>query len=346
MLVVSNLDDRVPKDHPLRAIKEIADQALRDLSPSFSRMYSKTGRPSVPPERLLKGMLLMALYSIRSERQLCEQLDYNLLFRWFLDMDLTEPPFDPSTFSHNRQRLMKRSAPQKFFERVVEVAMDDGFMSSEHFSIDGSLIEAWGSVKSFRPKNDKDDDGDGNGWSGFSGERRSNETHESKTDPEAKLSRKGNGKEAKLSYLAHALMENRNGLLLGFRLSEANGRAERDVALELLDEHLAGRRATVGADAGYNTKGFVSDCRKQGVTPHVAGKKRHTAIDGRTTRHGGYEASQKVRKRIEQIFGWLKTVGGLRKSRYRGRERTELYATMAAAAYNILRVATLRRACA
>lgn len=344
MLVVSNLDDRVPADHPLRAIKTFADSVLKDLGSSLTRMYAKTGRPSIPPERLLKGMLLMALYSIRSERQLCEQLQYNLLYRWFLDMDLTETVFDPSSFSHNRKRLMKHSAPQKFFARVVDSAVDDGLMSSEHFSVDGTLIDAWASIKSFRPKDD-DDDNDSNGWSDFKGKSRKNDTHSSKTDPEAKLMRKGNGKEARLSYSGHALMENRHGLLVDLRIAEANGRAERDVAEQMMKDHLRAG-STLGADSNYNTRAFVAACRKRGITPHVAGKARSSAVDGRTTRHATYAASQKVRKRIEQIFGWLKTVAGLRKTRFRGRARTEAYALMAGAAYNLLRVAKLRGASA
>ena len=344
MLVVSNLDDRVPPDHPLRAIKALADAVLKDLNPSLTRMYAKTGRTSIPPERLLKGMLLLALYSIRSERQLCEQLQYNLLYRWFLDMDLTETVFDPSSFSHNRKRLMQHRAPQKFFALVVGRAASDGLMSSEHFSVDGTLIDAWASIKSFRPKDD-DDDNDSNGWADFKGQSRKNDTHESKTDPEAKLMRKGRGKEAKLSYSAHALMENRNGLLLDFRVAEANGRAERDVAEQMMKTHLH-RGNTLGADANYNTRAFVAACREQGVKPHVAGKTRSSAVDARTTRHETYAASQKVRKRIEQIFGWLKTVAGLRKSRFRGRARTEAYAVMAGAAYNLLRVAKLSGATA
>jgi len=343
MLVVSNVDDRVPADHPLRTIKDLADGVLKDLGPSLTRMYAKTGRPSIPPERLLKGMLLIALYSIRSERQLCEQLQYNLLYRWFLDMDLDDDVFDPSSFSHNRKRLMRHSAPQKFFARVVDAAYEDGLMSSEHFSVDGTLIEAWASMKSFKRKDDDDDDS--NGWSDFKGKTRKNDTHASKTDPEAKLMRKGNGQEAKLSYSAHALMENRNGLLLDLRIAEANGRAEREVAKKMMKAHLR-PRSTLGADASYNTRDFVKTCREQGITPHVAGKMRSSAIDARTTRHATYAASQTVRKRIEQIFGWLKTVAGLRKTRFKGRARTEAYAVMAGAAYNLLRVARLRGATA
>ena len=301
-------------------------------------MYSKTGRPSVPPERLLKGMLLIALYSIRSEVQFCEQLRYNFLFRWFLDMDMVEVPFDHCAFSDNRDRLIEHEATAKFFRKIVDQAEQAGLMSDDHFSVDGTLIEAWASMKSFRPKDD-DDARDANGWSDFKGKKRSNETHESKTDPEAKLMRKSDGKEAKLSFGAHALTENRNGLVKDLQVTEANGRCEREAALQMLDAHVD-HSATLGADSAYNTKDFVADCRERGITPHVAGKK-NSAIDGRTTRHRGYDASQKVRKRIEQVFGWLKTIGGLRKTRYKGRAKIQLYAFMAGAAYNILRLTKL-----
>lgn len=311
---------------------------MKRLSRSLDRMYSKTGRPSIAPERLLKGMLLIALYSIRSEVQFCEQLRYNFMFRWFLDMDMVEEPFDHCAFSDNRDRLIQHEATAKFFRKVVQQAKQAGLMSDEHFSVDGTLIEAWASMKSFRPKDD-DDDHDTNGWSDFKGKKRSNETHESKTDPEAKLMRKSDGKEAKLSFGAHALTENRNGLVKDLRVSEANGRCEREVALDMVASHID-RGSTLGADSAYNTKDFVADCRERGVTPHVAGKK-NSAIDGRTTRHCGYEASQKVRKRIEQVFGWLKTIGGLRKTRYKGRAKTQLYAFMAGAAYNLLRMTKL-----
>ncbi len=323
----------------MRAIKPRADDVLKQLSRSLDKMYSKTGRPSVPPERLLKGMLLVALYSIRSEVQFCEQLRYNFLFRWFLDMDLVEEPFDHCAFSDNRDRLIEHEATAEFFRKVVERAEEAGLMSDEHFSVDGTLIEAWASMKSFRPKDDDNDDGDSNSWSDFKGKKRSNETHESKTDPESKLMRKSDGKEAKLSFAGHVLTENRNGLVKDLRVTEANGLCEREAALAMIDAHV-GRGATIGADSAYNTKDFVADCRERGVTPHVAGKKR-SAIDGRTTRHPGYGASQKVRKRIEQVFGWLKTVGGLRKSRYKGRAKTRLYAFMAGAAYNLLRMTRL-----
>jgi len=344
MLCLVSLESRVPSDHPLREIKKLADAALRELSPVFDAMYAQTGRPSVPPERLLKSLLLIALHSIRSERQFCEQLEYNLLFRWFVDMDMLEEAFDASTFSRNRERLMEHEVAALFFAAVRERAAN--LMSSEHFSVDGTLIEAWASLKSFRPKGIHD--GDNNGWGDFRGERRRNDTHESKTDPEARLARRGNGREAKLCFAAHALMENRHGLLVDLAVSQANGTSERETALSMLDEHaMAG--ATVGADRGYDTRDFVRSCRDKGVTPHVAqhqNARRSSAIDGRTTRHVGYGISQTIRKRIEQIFGWIKSVGGLRRARYRGRPRTQLAAYFVGAAYNLLRVAKLQRSAA
>ena len=346
MLCLMSPEDRVPADHPLRAIKKLADEALAALSPTFDEMYGSTGRPSVPPERLLKSMLLIALYSVRSERQFCEQLDYNLLFRWFLDMDMLEASFDATGFTHNRERLMAHDVAARFFGAVVEQAKRRHLMSSEHFSVDGTLIESWASTKSFRPK--EDDDDDNNGWSDFSGKKRSNETHESKTDPESKLWRKGRGREAKLSYMGHALMENRNGLLVDFDVTQASGTAEREAALSMIDESVLGdRRVTVGADRGYDTKDFVAQCRERGVTPHVAQNEsahRSSAIDARTTRQPGYEVSIGVRRRIESIFGWLKSVAGLRRSRLRGLAQLGFLAHISAAAYNILRIARLAAA--
>ncbi|MEM9070818.1 MAG: IS5 family transposase [Myxococcota bacterium] len=344
MLCLMSPEERVPTNHPLRSIKKLADAALEELSPVFDEMYSSVGRPSVPPERLLKAMLLIALYSVRSERLFCEQLDYNLLFRWFLDMDMLESSFDATAFTHNRDRLMEHEVAARFFQAVVDQARRGHLMSAEHFSVDGTLIEAWASAKSFRPKDDDDDD-DNNGWSDFSGKKRSNKTHESKTDPDAKLWRKGRGREAKLSYMGHALMENRNGLLVDFEVTEASGYAERDAAISMLNEALPGeRRITIGADRGYDTKDFVRRCREHGVTPHVAQNAtahRRSAIDQRTTRHSGYSISIGIRRRVESIFGWLKTIGGLRRTRVRGLQRTRLLGTMGAAAYNLLRMSRL-----
>jgi transposase len=335
-------EQRVPQDHPLRDIQLLADGALKALSPTFSRMYSKMGRPSIPPERLLKSMLLIALYSIRSERQFCEQLDYNLLFRWFLDMDMDEPSFDPTSFGKNRERMMQHDVAGEFFNAVVAQAREAGLMSSEHFSVDGTLIEAWASMKSFRPK--RDDDGDNNGWSDFKGDKRSNETHESKTDPDAKLFRKGAGHEAKLCFMGHALMENRNALLVGFDVSEANGTAERDTALGLLGRRRRKRRITLGADRGYDVRGFAGALRARNVTPHIAQcTHRRPATDARTTRHPGYAISIGSRRQIEKVLGWLKCVAGLERTRLRGREPTAFLGKIAASTYNLLRMANLMR---
>lgn len=345
--------DRVPADHPLRRVKDMADTALAALSPTFDKMYSGVGRPSIPPEQLLKACLLMAFYTVRSERLFCEQLDYNLLFRWFLDMGIEEPSFDHSTFSQNRDRLLEHDVARRFFMAVMSQAQSAGLTSNEHFSVDGSLIDAWASVKSFRPKEDRDDDkpppdDKGNPTVNFHGEKRSNKTHESKTDPDAKLARKGPGKESRLAYSMNGVMENRNGLLVDLAIMPADGFAERDAAIMMLEGlKTRNERATVGADKGYDTSDFAADCRRIGVTPHVAqtsDTRRRSAIDGRTTRYAGYAVSQRVRKRIEEIWGWMKTVGGFRKTRYRGRERTELAAYLVGAAYNLLRMSRLTAA--
>lgn len=348
MLCLMSPEERVPASHPLRRIKSLADAALRKLSPTFDAMYSATGRPSIPPERLLKSTLLMALYTVRSERMFCEQLDYNLLFRWFLDMDMLELSFDATAFTHNRTRLLAHDIAGKFFRAVVEQARAARLMSAEHFTVDGTLIEAWASSKSFKRKDDDDPsppEDPGNPTVNFHGEKRSNETHESKTDPDARLARKGRGKEAKLAYSAHALMENRNGLLVDLQLDVADGRAERRNAIEMLDEALPGaRRLTLGADKGYDTREFVAQCRERNVTPHVAqtsDARRDSAIDGRTTTHAGFAVSQRVRKRVEEIFGWMKTVGGFRKTRYVGIGANQIAAYMIGAAYNLLRIAKL-----
>ena len=345
--------DRVPKDHPLRRVKDMADAALAALSPTFDQMYSRMGRPSIPPEQLLKASLLMAFYTVRSERLFCEQLDYNLLFRWFLDLGIEDASFDHSTFSQNRERLLEHDVARQFFMAVMSQAQSAGLTSNEHFSVDGSLIDAWASVKSFRPRDEDDDrrpppDDKGNPTVDFRGEKRRNETHESRTDPEAKLARKGPGKEARLSYSLNGLMENRNGLLVDLRVLPADGYAERDAALMMLKDSVPGeRRVTLGADKGYDTKDFVEDCRHLAVTPHVAQNiqpRRTSAIDARTVRHRGYLASQRVRKRIEEIWGWMKTVGGFRRTRFRGQQRTELAAYLVGAAYNLLRMARLTAA--
>src|SRR5467141_2474356 len=349
MLMVLNLEQRIPQDHPLRRIKQLAETVLRELSPSFDRMYSATGRPSIPPERLLKGSLLMALYTVRSERLLCEQLDYNLLFRWFLEMELDEASFDHSSFSANRKRLLAHEVAGEFFRGVVAQARALKLLSGEHFTVDGTLIEAWASLKSFQRKgaeaSNRSDDDPGNPTVNFHGERRSNETHQSTTDPEALLARKGKGKEAKLCYSANALAENRNFLLVDFQVEPADGRAERRAAEAMADERLAGSgRITLAGDKGYDTHGFVAACRALKITPHVAqnhARPGGSALDARTTRHPGYAVSQWMRKRIEEGFGWMKTIGGLRKTCYRGRARVQWHAYLVAAAYNLLRIARL-----
>jgi transposase len=342
MLCVISPESMVPHDHPLRAVKKLADAALVKLSPVFDEMYAQSGRKSIPPERLLKALLLQALFSVRSETQLCEQLRYNMLFRWFLDMDMTEEVFVRSSFTKNRERMLDHEVTAQFFIIVVEQARSAGLMSSEHFSVDGTLIQAWGSLKSFRPKGDDDQD-DNNGWGGFKGETRKNDTHESKTDPDAKLWRKGKGKEAKLCYGANALMENRNGLIVDFRIDEITGTLERDAALDMIAENVTGQ-CTVGGDKGYDSADFVEDLRELDATPHIAqniSSHRGSNIDGRTTRHAGYAISQVKRKLIEQIFGWMKTVGGMGRSRFRGLERTRLTGSIVAAAYNLLRMSRL-----
>jgi transposase len=337
--------ERVPKDHPLRKVKTLADDALRELSPVFEGMYAESGRSSIPPERLLKATLLMALHTVRSERQFCEQLDYNLLFRWFLDMDLEEKSFNHSSFSTNRERLLQHEVAERFHEAVVAQAEKRGLVSKEHFSVDGTLVEAWASLKSFRPKDEKKDDREppddkGNPSVDFHGEKRSNETHASTTDPEAKLARKSDGQTAKLSYSMNGVMENKTGLLVAVRVEAATGTAEREAALDMLGSLGGNQRITLGADKGYDTKDFVRECRFLNVTPHVA-QKKYSAIDSRTTSPPGYAVSQRVRKRIEEVWGWAKTVGGLRKSRFIGRAKTELAAYFVTAAYNLLRIAKL-----
>jgi transposase len=341
-------DQKVPPDHPIRAIKPIVDRALASLSPVFNRMYSKRGRPSIPPEHLLKASLLIALYSVRSERQFCERLEYDLLFKWFLDQNIDTPAFDASTFSKNRQRLLDNDVARQFFAAVLEESRRRGLLSEEHFTVDGTLLEAWASMKSVQPK----DKGGGppNGFKNpdvdYRGEKRSNETHASRTDPEAQLMRKGLGKETKLCFAGHVLMENRNGLVVDMDLTQATGRAEREAALRMLDRlPRRKRRLTLGGDKGYDTREFVAELRQRKVTPHVAQNQsgRRSAIDGRTTSHGGYKVSQRLRKRVEEIFGWVKTVGGGRKLRYVGLARNRLWAGIAAAGYNLVRMVKIER---
>ena len=348
MLAFVDLEQRVPADHPLRRVKSLADAALVALSDHLDALYARDGRPSIPPERLLKASLLIGLYSVRSERAFCEQLDYNLLFRWFLDMDLLEPSFDQSTFVKNRRRFLADQLGQRLFDEVIAQAHDRRLLSDEHFTVDGTLIEAAASLKSFRPKDgpppDPPDD-PGNPSVDFKGERRSNATHQSTTDSEARLARKGPGKEAKLVYAGHALMENRHGLLVDFQVTQATGTAERDIVPMLIaqarERHF--HPTTLGADKGYDTADLVATLRRRRVTPHVARNttRRRSAIDGCTTRHPGYAVSQRIRKRVEEIFGWMKTVGGFRRTRYRGLERTGLAGYLVATAYNLIRLARL-----
>lgn len=332
---------RVPEDHPLRPIRRMVDRALEELSPAFEGMYSRVGRPSVPPEQLLRALLLQALYTVRSERLLMEELDYNLLFRWFVGLGMDEEVWDASTFSKNRDRLLEGDVAEAFFEAVVEQAREAGLLSDEHFTVDGTLIEAWAGHKSFQKKGK----GPGGGGSGedFHGERRRNATHESRTDPEARLYRKGRGKEAKLGYLGHVLMENRNGLAVRTRVTEADGKREREAAVSMVLDLPEGKRATLGADKGYDVLEFIEDLRDLEVTPHIAVKKenRKGGVDWRTTRHPGYEVSQRKRKLVEQIFAWMKTVGVLRKTRHRGRDRVGWMFTFTAAAYNLVRMRNL-----
>jgi transposase len=347
MLSLVTANDLVPDDHPIRGIKPIVDRALRELSPTFTQMYAETGRPSIPPEHLLKACLLIALYSVRSERQFCERLRYDLLFKWFLDMNVVDPVFDASTFSKNKERLLEHEVARGFLGVVLDEARRRRLLSEDHFTVDGTLLEAWASLKSFRP-NDGDggaaNAGEKNPSVDFHGEKRTNDTHQSTTDPESRLAKKGRGKEARLCFTGHVLMENRNGLVVDVSLTQATGTAEREAALDMLDHVPGSHRVTVGGDKGYDTVDFVTNCRTMRVTPHVA-PRQNSKVDGRTTRHTGYQASQRIRKRVEEIFGWVKTVGGGRKLRYKGMKRNRLWWEFTAAAYNLLRMAKLALTC-
>jgi transposase len=339
-------ESRVPAEHPLRPIKAHADKVLKAMSRDFDELYALAGRPSIAPERLLKGSVLMALYSVRSERMLCEMLDYNILFRWFLDMSLDEPTLDQSRFSRFRERLIASDCAQRFFDAVVREARSQGLLSDEHFTVDGTLIEAWASMKSFKHK-----DGpppapgpDDHGGVDFRGEKRSNETHRSTTDPDAQLRRKAPGKESKLCFGAHALMENRHGLCVDIRIGSSL-EAEPPAAQALIDRQRRKRvrLRTLGADKGYHTKAFVAYLRSKNVAPHIAIIPRRITpgLDKRTTRHASYATSQTKRKRIEEIFGWMKTYGGLRKTMMRGIARVQIHAWLVGAAYNLLRMSRL-----
>jgi transposase len=340
-------EERVRANHPLRAVRAMADEALKNMSKRFDTMYARTGRPSIPPEKLLRAQLIQMLYSIRSERLLMEEIDYSMLFRWFVGMNLDEPVWDVTVFTKNRNRLLEGDVAREFLCEVIAQAHAKGLTSDEHFTVDGTLIEAWASLKSFQRKDQKNDpppDDPGNPTVNFHGESRRNDTHESSTDADALLARKGSGKEAKLSYNGNLLTENRNGLIVNTEVFQANGTAERDAALIMLEQIPSTRRVTVGADKGYDTRDFVTECRHLNVTPHVAqnvNRNGGSAIDGRTARHEGYAISQRKRKRIEECFGWLKTIALMRKVRHRGIEMVGWVFTFAAAAYNLVRMRNL-----
>jgi transposase len=342
-----DLEARVPKGHPLRPIREIANGALSELSADFAALYAALGRPSIPPEKLLRALLLQVFYSIRSERQLMERLEFDLLFRWFVGLGVDDPTWDHSVFSKNRDRLLEGEIAAKFLAAVLTQPKIKRLLSSDHFSVDGTLIEAWASMKSFKPKNagggDPPPGGGRNAETDFRGEQRSNRTHGSTSDPDAKLYRKGPGMEAKLCFIGHALMENRHGLFVDTRLTRVSGHAERLAALEMIEPRADRPVAvTLGGDKGFDAADFVMELREINVTPHIAqNTSRRSAIDGRTTRHPGYAISQRIRKRIEEGFGWMKTVAGMRKTKYRGIEKVGWAFTLAAAAYNLIRLPKL-----
>jgi len=338
-------EERVPADHPLRPIREMVNKALKEMDADFNALYSDMGRDSIAPEKLLRAQLLMAFYTIRSERQLMEQIDYNLLFRWFVGFSMDDKVWNHSVFSKNRDRLLEGEVSHRFFVQVLSLAEEAELLSKEHFSVDGTLIEALASHKSYRPKGEDGPPGGGgrNPTVDFHGEKRSRDTHESKTDKDAYLFKKSKGSESKLAYLGHILMENRHGLVVRAKVTQATGTAEREAAAELVDALGGTQRITLGADKNYDTKGFVEKLRKMKVTPHVAQNdtNRASAIDERTTRHSGYVSSQMIRKRIEECFGWAKTIGGLRKSRFVGRAKLGFQFVMTFAAYNLIRMRNL-----
>src|SRR5271169_1756803 len=344
-------EERVAADHPLRAMRRMVDEALGGLSPRFARMYAKRGRPSIAPEKLLRALLLQVLYTIRSERQLMEQLDYNILYRWFVGLDMDDAVWDVTVFTKNRERLLKSEVADGFFEQVLKQARAQQLLSADHFTVDGTLIEAWAGQKSFQRKDGKTTTPEGGSGGGsnptvnFHGEVRRNDTHRSTTDPEARLFRKSRGSESKLSFMAHVLMENRNGLVVDTRLTKSTGKAERESAWMMARQVARGRRrVTLGGDKNYDTRQLVASLRGIKATPHVAQNehaRRSSAIDERTTRHAGYAVSQRKRKRVEDIFGWIKTIAGLRKTKHRGRKRVGWMFTFAAAAFNLVRLRNL-----
>jgi transposase len=344
------LETRIPSDHPLRAIRDLVDVALSELSRDFNRLYAREGRPSIPPERLLRALLLQAFYTVRSERQLMEQLDYNLLFRWFVGLSADDPEWDATVFCKNRDRLLAGNIARKFMTTILNLPQVRKLLSSEHFSVDGTSIEAWASMKSFVPKDGgkppaAKGGGGRNAERDFHGEKRKNDTHSSTTDPDARLFRKGAGKEAKLCHMGHLMMESRNGLVVDARLTEANGTAERATALDMIEDN-ARPGSSVGGDKNYDTADFVAGCRERGCTPHVSQNDTNprSAIDARTTHHPGYRISTIKRKRIEEPFGWIKTDGGLRKTRHRGRGLVEWFFVLTATAYNLVRIPKIRAA--
>jgi transposase len=349
MLMSLSTEDLIPSEHPIRPIRKVIDGVLVEMDGELDAMYSRIGRPSVPPEQLLKATILMALYSVRSERAFCERLNYDLLFKWFLDLPIDAKAFDATTFTKNRDRLLDHDIADRFFAAVVRQAKLRRYLSSEHFSVDGTLLEAWASHKSFKPTDGPDPDGPAapggrNVEVDFRGQPRSNQTHRSSTDPEALLARKSAGTAARLCYAGHLLMENRNALIVDAELTQADGYAERATALAMLTRlPPRARRRTVAADKGYDTSAFVAQCRDLGVTPHVAQhtNARRSAIDGRTTRHTGHRTSQRIRPRIEEPFGWIKTIAGGRKLRYRGRQRNRAWFLITTATYNLLRITAL-----
>jgi transposase len=338
---------RVPRDHPLRAIREVTDAALRRLWPEFQKLYSTTGRPSVPPERLLRALLLQYFYGIRSERLLIEQLEYNLLFRWFVGLGMDDPIWDSTTFTKNRSRLLSGDVARRFFEEIVAEATSRGLTSDEHFSVDGTLLQAWASHKSFKPKDDSHEPPDAGSMGprerNFKGEKRRNDTHQSSTDPQAKLYRKAHCAESRLSYMGHVVVENRHGLVVRCEATQADGYAERDTAVKLLSETSRSKRATTGADKGYDTAACVTALRDLGITPHVAQNcsNRRSAIDGRTTRHPGYSVSQRLRKAVEHPFGWMKSAACIRQVKHRGVRLVNWTFTMTMAAFNLIRMRSL-----
>ncbi|MEJ7799599.1 MAG: IS5 family transposase [Ilumatobacter sp.] len=346
-------EDLIPADHPIRRIRVVVDTVFAEMDGSFDAMYAKSGRPSVPPEMLLKATVLMAMYSMRSERAFCERLNYDMLFKWFLDLPIDAVSFDASTFSKNRQRLLDQNIADEFFAAVVRQAKLRRYISSDHFSVDGTLLEAWASHKSFKPK-DSEPDSDGgpkgrNSEVQWHGQKRSNDTHASTTDPEARLYRKSNNTAAQLCYAGHLLIEHRSALIVDADLTAATGFAERDCAADMLKRlPKSRRRRTVAGDKNYDTKGFVAEVRAAGFTPHVAqnNTNRRSAIDGRVTRHAGYDVSQRIRKRVEEPFGWVKTVGAGRKLRYIGNDRNRAWFKMTTAVYNLIRITALDAATA